>query len=502
LVFASNFNNNTLTLYTSRILSPEITLENIDLLNQWSAKLHEFISTHIENSNIFYDNATLLDKPIIHSITTCKLQEQAVMDCQQRHLIENSSSAHYLDKDNFYIWTTTHSRKSNLLRTTPNSRLYQFSLSNPVIKMAQVEGAPISENSLSIKTPTLSAIIYQNDTHAPTWHSAFTKNKLARFNLNINELSTDGSFVNSSDNYNLLALNYTDIIDDSKKIIATTPSLIILDDATSTINIYDESMKSLSIDGKILDVKKIPATHKLLIVSKKDMTITAQIFDIDTATISSPFVLQENTQIPPLIEASLFQINNKLFASIAFTEKTSGKGSIHLLDVSVDPLIQLDNFIFTKNYQRLNDGCQNDCHQSWQDQARYFPSPKLSPNNTFIYATAGSKLRKIVIDNKNTARLLKTIDYTYRPAPPKPKLPTARIPGGAKRVNGKYVCKKKHDYVGKSKANNKGYLHLDLECCLDPDEYPNPWCTYRPGELSVTKLRYKDYHGRVKKKKH
>lgn len=66
---------------------------------------------------------------------------------------------------------------------------------------------------------------------------------------------------------------------------------------------------------------------------------------------------------------------------------------------------------------------------------------------------------------------------------PKPK-PDPRIgvkkPLSAKLVNGRLVCAKKNDKPGKSKANNKGKIHLDLECCLDPDEIPNPWCYYDP----------------------
>ena len=62
---------------------------------------------------------------------------------------------------------------------------------------------------------------------------------------------------------------------------------------------------------------------------------------------------------------------------------------------------------------------------------------------------------------------------------PKPK-PDPRIgvkrPVSAKIVNGKLVCAKKNDKPKKSKKNKPG--HLDLECCLDPDETPNPWCTY------------------------
>jgi len=59
---------------------------------------------------------------------------------------------------------------------------------------------------------------------------------------------------------------------------------------------------------------------------------------------------------------------------------------------------------------------------------------------------------------------------------PKPPAPTARRPVAAKKVNGKLVCAKKNDKPRESKKTSK--KHLDLECCLDPDEYPNPWCTY------------------------
>ncbi|MBD3244794.1 MAG: hypothetical protein GF335_02260 [Candidatus Moranbacteria bacterium] len=58
---------------------------------------------------------------------------------------------------------------------------------------------------------------------------------------------------------------------------------------------------------------------------------------------------------------------------------------------------------------------------------------------------------------------------------PKPK-PKAPKPHGAKKVNGKYVCAKKNDKPSVSKKNPKG--HMDMQCCLDPDEVPNPWCTY------------------------
>lgn len=43
---------------------------------------------------------------------------------------------------------------------------------------------------------------------------------------------------------------------------------------------------------------------------------------------------------------------------------------------------------------------------------------------------------------------------------------------------GRLVCAKKKDKPSKSKQCKK--KHLDMECCLDPDEYPNPHCYYDP----------------------
>jgi hypothetical protein len=66
-----------------------------------------------------------------------------------------------------------------------------------------------------------------------------------------------------------------------------------------------------------------------------------------------------------------------------------------------------------------------------------------------------------------------------KPVPPKPRI-TAPMPASYKIVDGRLVCAKKNDNPGKSKQN-KG-RHMDMECCLDPDEYPNPHCYYPPNK--------------------
>ena len=96
--------------------------------------------------------------------------------------------------------------------------------------------------------------------------------------------------------------------------------------------------------------------------------------------------------------------------------------------------------------------------------------PRVSVNNDFpeLYPVAGSVLLTDIVRPE-----------TPKPKPTLPKI-TAPHPVSFTVVNGRLVCAKKNDHPSKSKQH-KG-RHLDMECCLDPDEYPNPWCSYDPGE--------------------
>jgi len=78
---------------------------------------------------------------------------------------------------------------------------------------------------------------------------------------------------------------------------------------------------------------------------------------------------------------------------------------------------------------------------------------------------------------KEVVASLKLIPIT-RPlsVPSKPRI-TAPRPVSAIVSGGRLVCAKKNDHPGKSQNGNKPG-HMDMECCLDPDETPNPWCTY------------------------
>lgn len=68
-----------------------------------------------------------------------------------------------------------------------------------------------------------------------------------------------------------------------------------------------------------------------------------------------------------------------------------------------------------------------------------------------------------------------------KPAPAKPKITAPKPIATTKRdAQGRMVCAKKNDHPAKSDKNKK--KHLDMECCLDPDEYPNPHCYYPPSK--------------------
>lgn len=65
-----------------------------------------------------------------------------------------------------------------------------------------------------------------------------------------------------------------------------------------------------------------------------------------------------------------------------------------------------------------------------------------------------------------------------RPTPLEIARANAPLPAKYKWENGRMVCSKENDKPRKSKQG-KG-RHLDMECCLDPDEDPNPHCYYPP----------------------
>jgi len=91
------------------------------------------------------------------------------------------------------------------------------------------------------------------------------------------------------------------------------------------------------------------------------------------------------------------------------------------------------------------------------------------------FAEPEKETGKIFPEYEEAVKTLKFISIT-RPKPKRDPRAGIRKPISAKIVGGKLVCAVKNDRPHKSDNNKPG--HLDLECCLDPDERPNPWCTY------------------------
>ena len=61
---------------------------------------------------------------------------------------------------------------------------------------------------------------------------------------------------------------------------------------------------------------------------------------------------------------------------------------------------------------------------------------------------------------------------------PVPTGPTTGIPDGRR------VCAVKNDH-----PQGGGAIHVDEDCCPDPNETPNPRCYYSPGQLGILKGR-------------
>lgn len=83
---------------------------------------------------------------------------------------------------------------------------------------------------------------------------------------------------------------------------------------------------------------------------------------------------------------------------------------------------------------------------------------------------------------KQVVASLKFIPVTQPVIDSRPRI-TAPHPVAGTVVSGRIICSAKHDHP--SYSNKHKGKHLDEDCCPDPDEYPNPWCSYSASELSV-----------------
>ncbi|HPN96890.1 MAG TPA: hypothetical protein PLK35_03940 [Candidatus Moranbacteria bacterium] len=119
-----------------------------------------------------------------------------------------------------------------------------------------------------------------------------------------------------------------------------------------------------------------------------------------------------------------------------------------------------------------------------EKEEEYKPKEKAEKINAFIL-TADEECDENVSSRKCSERCgkdpydesLVEVKKVYRKSITRPRINARRPIGEVKKDGaGRLVCAKKNDKPKKSKQNKKG--HMDMECCLDPDEIPNPHCYY------------------------
>jgi hypothetical protein len=143
---------------------------------------------------------------------------------------------------------------------------------------------------------------------------------------------------------------------------------------------------------------------------------------------------------------------------------------------------------FAVVYRSLQEGMKNASPET-QKPERLF---SRIPNQCLpICNQPPVRVSKVAISTKKTSvrvAVKKVVPDTVRLAslPKHPKNPNSirisivdapEFASPVKLVGGRGTCIKKKDKGRKSTQNSKG--HIDRECCLDPDEIPNPRCLYK-----------------------
>ncbi len=492
-----------LLLYNQHPLNKKDKLNN--LFNLFARNKNSWQKMEIAPPEVWYDNEALLGNPQLHTFTVCQVDNNNLSACQQKHLLANQPIATKREGSNFYFWTNQIPLRNNPRRMLPTSKIFQINLNNILPNLVQVEGAPLG-NQFHIQEDQLSALVYQKNDSAPFWHKKFSKNRVALLKFNLQKFQNKDSLVVNPKNYQITS--YTAIqFSPSPFDQLTLSGLIALSPSSKQIVLYQLKKKNIFSADKIIGFYPFN-NHSIIVLHQRKDQIIVTIFDWQQEKIIAETNLSPSTPFSGnkifFPQPKIFSLQKDLFLSlpIVIPEKKQeklfllhfnpGKKSLTIVTRSNLLIPSLPKNVFPSElaYPVITN----------------FIFPSNSNRSTF-YLQKENSLTEYSWQN-NQLKLHRSFYYTFRPRPRVNALTLARrrarIPGGAKLVNGHYVCaKKKHEYVGKSKKNNKGRIHLDLECCLDPDEYPNPWCTYRPGELSRTKYRFKDYKGRnIKIKKH
>ncbi len=140
-------------------------------------------------------------------------------------------------------------------------------------------------------------------------------------------------------------------------------------------------------------------------------------------------------------------------------------------------LLETGDYPAEEIYIPANDACYNAAlfFTNTRDAHIYTIVPKLKEGSG-LAGDPAKEIRNHIPEFFSIASTWRLIDIRRpKTVSPKPRI-TAPMPVSSISVDGRRVCAKKNDHPGKSNQN-KG-KHLDMECCLDPDEYPNPNCYY------------------------
>ena len=139
-----------------------------------------------------------------------------------------------------------------------------------------------------------------------------------------------------------------------------------------------------------------------------------------------------------------------------------------------------ENYPADRVYVSPNDGCYYPTYffTLTREEYMYNVVPVLK-NEEGNDSQTERKIIKNFPEFISAASTFNLIDIKKPAVVSKPKITAPKPVAGTKRDSqGRRVCAEKHDNPGKSDQHKK--KHLDMECCLDPDEYPNPHCYYPP----------------------
>ncbi len=471
---------NEIIFYTANSLA-KTNFNSLNTIRLWDFQKSLFKTVHFQNEGggIFTTKSPTFRKNVLHTVTTCQINTSSLKNCRQTNLITQNLGKKYFIGNHLYLWTpiTELPTKKTLI-----SHLFLFSAKDLNWKMLSLRGSDV--------------FLQKNETGL----TALVKEKggLLKTTIKFNDFSQEGQSFLQKNKYRYLSEEFRET--KNKEIFVLKSGLpAVIDKKTHFFTFLDKNLQTQTVNianKPLLTVHNL-SNEKTALFFKTTNELTIQVIDLNKQKASKSFVianrLKDNDFVLTEEIKSLLFFGNFLVSVPIINQKTQ-KGNLYLLAIDNKNSLSLKQIInFSKFTQNIHDYCQNDCDETWLNGLHFLTV------NDLLLITTGSYLKFFKKLPNEKLILVKNINYTVKPAPPKPPKPKAKIPGGAKVVNGKYVCAKKHDYVGKSKKKNKGYIHLDMECCLDPDEYPNPWCTYRPGELSVTKYRYSDYTGKRKK---